>query len=231
MEHARSDGFILPDGEFIAIEDAERMCAQARTWLQSPQEVWDFLCALAQECAAKAKYAAAQTYFELILERNESKKIKAFCLLSIGQLQEQQENYAAAVDWYRKAFRMRPGTDGTWYLLHNNLGYCLNRFACYPEAEELCRKAIAMDPSRHNAHKNLGIALEGQGSFVKAAQAYLAAAEICPDDPRALRRLEYLIAIHPEIEERLPGLCKRMEHCRRCCFTMDSIVIGGSATP
>ena len=215
MEHTRADGFILPDGEFIPIEGAERMYEQARIWLQSPQEVLEMMCALAQECAAKGKFAAAQAYFEIIFEENEAEPVKAYCLLSIGQLQEQQENYAAAIDWYRKAFRMVPGTDGTWYLLHNNLGYCLNRFGLHEEAEDLCRKAIAIDPTRHNAYKNLGIALKGQECFAKAAQAYLEATQICPDDRRALRLLERLAAAHPEIETEVPGFSERIERCRR----------------
>lgn len=74
-----------------------------------------------------------------------------------------------------------PGTDSTWYLLHNNLG----------------------------------IALEGQECFAEAAQAYLEAAEICPDDRRALRLLERLIATHPEIETEVPGFFERIECSRR----------------
>jgi tetratricopeptide (TPR) repeat protein len=203
MEHTRAEGFVLPDGEYIPIDNAERMRAQARKWLQSPREVLEFLSALAQECAAKGKFVSAQDYFERLLEDNAAEAVKAYCLLSIGQLQEQQENYAAAIDWYRKAFHLHPGTDGTWYLLHNNLGYCLNRFGLHVEAEELCRKAIAIDPARHNAHKNLGIALEGQGCFSPAAREYLEAARLRPDDRRALRLLHRLTVAHPEIERQL----------------------------
>jgi tetratricopeptide (TPR) repeat protein len=194
MEHTRADGFILPDGEFIPIDDAQRMRAQAGKWLRSAREVLEFLAALAQECAAKGNVASAQEYFELLLEDNAAEAVRAYCLLSIGQLQERQENYAAAIGWYRRAFRLRPGTDGTWYLLHNNLGYCLNRFGLHAEAEEVCRKAIVLDPARHNAHKNLGIALEGQGFFAQAAREYLEAVKLCPDDRRALRLLQRLTA-------------------------------------
>ena len=199
MEHTRAEGFILPDGEFIPIDDATRMHAQAGKWLRRPREVLEFLSALAQECAAKGRFASAQQYFELLLETNEDEAVKAYCLLSIGQLQEQQENYVAAIDWYRKAFRLHPGTDATWYLLHNNLGYCLNRFGLHLEAEGMCRRAVAIDPGRHNAHKNLGIALEGRGCYAQAAREYLAAAKLCPEDPRALRLLRRLAAMHPEL--------------------------------
>jgi tetratricopeptide (TPR) repeat protein len=202
MGHERAEGFILPDGEFIRVEEAARMCEKAREWLRSPREVLEFLSALAQECAAKGRFAAAQEYFELLLQDAESEAVQAYCLLSIGQLQEQQEDYAAAIDWYRKAFRLRPGTDGTWYLLHNNLGYCLNRFGLHLEAEALCRKAIAIDPRRHNAHKNLGIALEGQGCIDAAAREYLAASRLQPEDRRAARLLRRLAQAHPEVAGR-----------------------------
>jgi tetratricopeptide (TPR) repeat protein len=198
----RAEGFILPDGEFVRVEEAARMHEKAREWLRDRQEVLEFLSALAQECAAKGRFAAAQRYFELLLKDADSEAVEAYCLLSIGQLQEQQEDYAAAIDWYRKAFRLHPGSDGTWYLLHNNLGYCLNRFGRHLEAEALCRKAIAIDPRRHNAHKNLGIALEGQGSFSAAAREYRAAARLQPQDRRARRLLRRLAEEHPEVAGR-----------------------------
>ncbi len=202
MGHERAEGFILPDGEFIRVEEAARMHEKAREWLRSPQEVLEFLSALAQECAAKGRFAAAQQYYELLLSQAHSEQAEAYCLLSIGQLQERQEDYAAAINWYRKAFRLHPGTDGTWYLLHNNLGYCLNRCGQHIEAEALCRKAIAIDPRRHNAHKNLGLALEGQGCFQAAAREYLEAARLQPQDRRASRLLRRLAEAHPEVAGR-----------------------------
>ena len=119
------------------------------------------MCALAQECAAKGKLATAQ-----------------------NRAAQSTEDYVAAIDWYHKAFRMKPGNDSTWYLLHNNLGYCLNRCAHHPEAAEYAGRDRHR-PSRHNAH-NLGMALKGQGCFVAGArvQAYLEAATLCPDDNR-----------------------------------------------
>jgi hypothetical protein len=44
---------------------------------------------------------------------------------------------------------------------------------------------------------------------VEAARAYLKAAELCPDDRRALRLLERLAAAHPEIEMRVPSCYER----------------------
>jgi hypothetical protein len=78
MEHKRTDGFILPDGELIPIEHEERVYEQARTWLQSPQEVLEMMWALALEFATKSKFAAARAYFEVLLEENEAEPVNAY---------------------------------------------------------------------------------------------------------------------------------------------------------
>ncbi|MBA7586447.1 hypothetical protein ES708_28445 [subsurface metagenome] len=209
------DGFILRNEEFISIDDAERMYEQARIWFKIPQEITAMMFELACECAAKRKYAGAQAYFQIALDTSVDDDTKACCLLSIGQLKEQQGDYGAALDWYRKAFDLQPGADETWYFLHNNLGYCLNHVNRYKEAMVYCRSAISIDPDRHNAHKNLDVALDGLGRFNEAAQSHLAAAELCPVDPRALGLLVDLLDGHPEIGANDPDLLQRIESVRR----------------
>jgi tetratricopeptide (TPR) repeat protein len=61
----------------------------------------------------------------------------------------------------------------------------------------LCLEAMAIDPGRHNAHKNLGIALEGLGRYAEAAQSYGMAARLCPQDRRAHDLLEKLKRARP----------------------------------
>ena len=79
------------------------------------------------------------------------------------------------------------------------MGYCLNELGRHREAEAYCRKAITIDPRRHNAWKNLGIALEGLGQHADAAAAWIEAATLCPEDERAKRLLEKLAAGRPGI--------------------------------
>ena len=43
----------------------------------------------------------------------------------------------------------------------------------FAEGEKFCRAAIEINPSRPNGHKNLGIALAGQGQYREAAGALL----------------------------------------------------------
>lgn len=59
--------------------------------------------------------------------------------------------------------------------------------------------AISLDARRHNAHKNLGVSLSGQGRYSEAAWRFLRAAELCPRDPRAAEHLFELLASHPEV--------------------------------
>lgn len=73
--------------------------------------------------------------------------------------------------------------------------------AAYLVARELRRRfaALAMAPTRFNAHKNLGLALAGQGQFVEAARCLLEADRRWPGDGRARRHLAELLAAHPEV--------------------------------
>jgi Flp pilus assembly protein TadD len=82
------------------------------------------------------------------------------------------------------------------YFAYNNLGYCLIQLGHFAEAEALCRQAIRRDPHRQNAHKNLGLALVGQGRYPDAAWSLLAAVHAEPRDPRAVRHLEALRRDH-----------------------------------
>jgi tetratricopeptide (TPR) repeat protein len=100
------------------------------------------------------------------------------------------------------------------YLLCNNLGYCLSQLGRFAEAERLCRAAIALDPERYNAHKNLGVALEGQGRHAEPAEGYVEATRKNPGDPRALRHLETMLARHPEVTHAVRDLPATLEACR-----------------
>lgn len=139
---------------------------------------------------------------------------KAACYLAMGQLVEQAGDAEAAIRVYGEALRLEPSTSRTWYLIHNNLGYCLNQVGRHEEAESFCRRAVAIDPARHNAFKNLAIAEEALGRFAEAARHYLEAIDLEPADPRALDRLERLLQQHPEIAPQIEGLDARLAACR-----------------
>ena len=81
------------------------------------------------------------------------------------------------------------------------LGQLLEQQDRHAEAEVHTRTAIAIDPARHNAHKNLGLALAGQGRLGEAAHCLVEADRRCPEDARARLHLVELLAENPEILE------------------------------
>ena len=156
----------------------------------------------------------AVPYLRRLLATTEESEEQAAHLLTLGQLMEQGGDLPAAADFYTRGLALAAGAEGTRYLLHNNLGYCLNQHGRFAEAEPLCRAAIAIDRERYNAHKNLGVALEGQGRYAEAAECYVASTRRNPADPRALRHLETMLARHPELTAALPDLPATLEECR-----------------
>jgi tetratricopeptide (TPR) repeat protein len=131
--------------------------------------------------------------------------------LFLGLLMEQRENYKAAAAAYSEALQLTPSRDDTWYSIYNNLGYSLSRCGRYREAESYCRAAFDIAPGRHNAVRNLGLALQGQGRLGDAARAFLQAVNLCPDDLRAYVHLEDLLYSHEELAADIPGIVAHVE--------------------
>ena len=124
---------------------------------------------------------------------------KAFFRMTAGRVAEQEGEFEVAANEYRDGLEHPTSDEETAYFLHNNLGYSLIQLEKYAEAEEYCRKAINIDSTRYNAHKNLGLALKGQGLYMEAAKS-LDFASVITEDPRAKKHLEDLLAEHPEIK-------------------------------
>jgi tetratricopeptide (TPR) repeat protein len=84
-----------------------------------------------------------------------------------------------------------------------------------------CRAAIEIDPDRHNAYKNLGIAVQNQGRYAEAAKNFIRAAKMAPSDTRALVHLEGLIAGHREIFEETPERMDQLHDCHEAAKGME----------
>jgi tetratricopeptide (TPR) repeat protein len=137
---------------------------------------------------------------------------KAHCVLALGQTMEQARDYPSAIRFYREAFAMEPANNDVWYFINNNLGYSYNQVEQPAEAETFCRAAIAINPGRHNAYKNLGIALQGLGKHREAAQCLVVATQKNANDPRATDHLRQLLEVKPELSGEFAGpleLCQR----------------------
>ena len=119
-----------------------------------------------------------------------------------------------AIEYYRGAFCLKPAATQVWYLVNNNLGFCLNVTGRYEEAEGYLMAAIQIDPCRPNAHKNLGLSFQGRGDLVRAAECFIDATRANARDPRAFRHLESLLSAHPELKDRILGLSEKLRECR-----------------
>lgn len=148
---------------------------------------------------------------------------KAACLLALGQLMEQLQDFPSAMAFYSQAFSLEPACTGTWYLINNNLGFCLNTLGRHEDAEAYCRAAIGIDPNRHNGYKNLGISLEGRRDFRRAAEAYLAAVQANAADDRALGHLESLYHAHPQVAIEVPEFEAKLARCREAVALVNGL--------
>jgi len=190
----RGIAYILPTGETVPVSDIDRMLAVFGAGARSRAEVLSLLRACARECQEGGETFDAVYALERALAIAATAEENATVLLLMGQILEDAGDYQCAANAYARAFALPPGTDATWYLLLNNLGYCLNILGRHAEAEALCRSAVEIDPARHNAFKNLGVSLQGLGRLEEAAECYRRAAKLCPEDGRAQRLLDQLQA-------------------------------------
>jgi CheY-like chemotaxis protein/Tfp pilus assembly protein PilF len=185
---------------------------------------------LAEEYTTAGRQQEALALVERLSALTTDPEKKAFYLLTIGRLCEQLSEYEIAASYYSTGLSAEPQDKINWYFLHNNLGQCMNRLGAFGKAEWYCREAIVIDPHRHQARKNLGEALEGQGKLKEAAESYVDAVAVAPTEPQALLRLEHLLRSHPEVAEEVPDLYARLEKCRGILEQM-KIAHEGKAQP
>jgi len=123
----------------------------------------------------------------------------ASACVSLGCNAEQVQDYESAVVFYREARRARSTDPDTWYFTNNNLGFSLNQLGQFTSGAKFCRSAIAINPNYSNGHKNLGLALVGQGRWREAADSFAQAIRVMPEDPRSLVHLRELLRQRPEL--------------------------------
>jgi len=172
---------------------------------------WD----LAYICSRSGRQEEGLAHLETAFAHSSDLNEEAACLLAMGQLYEQLELYERALEPYREALRRETSDRDGWYLVHNNLGYALNRLGRYEEAEGYCRSATRIDPRRYNAHKNLGISYEGLERYAEAARAYICATDLCPLEPRSLTHLLNLLeAKREEVRAGFPEIEEELHRCK-----------------
>jgi len=126
--------------------------------------------------------------------------------LATGCEQEHLLDWEGAVESYNQALAADPADPRVRYFANNNLGYSLLQLGRFDEAEEYCEAAILINPEQYNAHKNLGLAREGQGRWLDAAMSLAEAVRLCPQDTRAWLHLQQLLTSMPGLLEQAPDL-------------------------
>jgi len=165
------------------------------------------LCHMANVFLGNGKQQPGVLCLLRLLDISSNQEQLAECLLLLGVEYEKAEEYDAAAKLYRRGIECGSREDNTRYFLHNNLGFCLNLLGRHSEAESMCRAAIGIDPQKHNAYKNFGVALQGQGKYAEAAACFLRAALMFPPDYRSIAHLQELLSNHREdVEREIPEI-------------------------
>jgi Flp pilus assembly protein TadD len=203
-----------PEGELVSAEEAEARLLQRledRGGACS-ETLWD----LARLYSITGRQQIALRYTQRLISGTDDREKLAAGYLAQGQLMEQMSDWRGAIVVYQRAFALQPTNPATSYLVHNNLGFCLNQIGCYHEGETYCRTAISIEPRRANAFKNLGLSLLGQHRFAEAAQSFIDAVKANASDPRAARHLEDLVAKYrAEVEAEIPDIDDKMREIKR----------------
>jgi len=85
--------------------------------------------------------------------------------LTTGAVFERMGDYQAAAENYKAAFGLPNERTETWYFIHKQPRYCLNRLGRHAEADKDVQSRHRDRPPQINAYKNLGLALQMQGIY------------------------------------------------------------------
>ena len=161
------------------------------------------------------KVADAMSFATEYLEETNDLEEKAEAYFTLGQAMEHNDDFETAVRFYMLALELEPRNKFHAYFIRNNIGFSMNHLNRHIEAEKYLREAIAIDTSHANAHKNLGLSLEGQQRYGEAARSFIAAVQANASDPRALWHLEELTERHPETFAEILDLSYQTNMCRK----------------
>lgn len=122
-------------------------------------------------------------------------------LLREGAYCEKARDYESGIVFYSACVDLSVEDPMIRYFSLNNLGFCLNFFRRFDEAEKVLRQAIAFDPEKYNSWKNIGVSLEWQGQYEEAAECYLKAYNVSKGEPRTHLHLRRLLDRRPTLKK------------------------------
>src|SRR5574341_894363 len=152
------------------------------------------------------KIDAAVEMLNRFVETSQNHEHIAHCHLALGQIATDEQRIDAAMRHFNEALGLQPQKRKVKYVLHNNIGYCLNKLGRFVDGEKHCRLAIEIDWNRASGYRNLGVSLQGQGNVLGAAWALVEATKADVNDSRARTILDQLIAANPSIALKCPWL-------------------------
>ncbi|HET9916281.1 MAG TPA: tetratricopeptide repeat protein, partial [Candidatus Binatia bacterium] len=166
------------------------------------------------------KISEAIELLDGFIKSNHNSEYKAHCQLALGQIATDERRFAVALEHFNSALALRPDKRKVKYVLHNNIGFCLNQLNRHVEAEKYCRAAIDIDWTRASAFRNLGISLKGQGKLIAAAWILVEAIHTDPSDIRARQIVEQWIKAHPGLTVQCPWLNTALDTANRAAAAL-----------
>lgn len=157
------------------------------------------------------KTAAAAELLTDFIKASKDAEQSAHCYLALGQIATDEQRHDRALEQFSAALELVPKKRKVLYVLHNNIGFCLNSLGRFLEAERHCREAIAIDWTRGSGYRNLGLSLNGQKNFTGAAWALAESVKADQTDSRARVLLEKLLALHPGLQLQCPWITETLD--------------------
>lgn len=152
-----------------------------------------------ERCMDEGQEPVAMQFAREMAGAIEDLETRARWWLELGLAMERRNRFEVAAQFYGEGAQLEPAHEDIAYWLLNNRGFSLNQLGSFETAEQDCRRATEINPLRHNAWKNLGVALEGRKLYPEAARAYLTAARANFADGRALVLLEHMLVEHADV--------------------------------
>jgi tetratricopeptide (TPR) repeat protein len=147
---------------------------------------------------------AARDLLEGFIKISKDSEQSSHCYLALGQIATDEQRHEDALKHFTLALDLAPKKRKVIYVLHNNIGYCLNTLGRFVEGEKHCRCAIDIDWTRASGFRNLGISLNGQGNVLGAVWALSEAVRADATDHRAAAILAKLVALHSTVAVQCP---------------------------
>lgn len=190
--------------------DTERLLLARLKSSSSPEDYFRWMLFVVGFYRGINRTDAATDLLEGFIKTSSDVEQSAHCYLALGQIATDERRHEAAFKHFASALELAPKRRKVAYVLHNNIGYCLNSLGRFAEAEVECRMAIAIDWTRASGYRNLGVSLHGQSDLAGAAWAFAEAIKVDRIDDRARRLLEKLIVLHPSLAVQCPWVLQSL---------------------